>query len=279
MAETLSGPYVGKLLSVREFVVDDVALDDFHTGLELARTAGRVPSTVASGADNGYFNEIAYDNHFGHLWMRQEWEFLDALAAGGSYTVSGRIRDIYQRRDRSVVQYEVDLHDSSGTLVVRSQHYQSFLPEADPIGSVAFRDPGKKPGARRFVVPDGETFGTLARTITVEMCGEFFHGDANYHTDKDASRELGFSDVVVGGRMTMAYAAHVLEEAFGEAWWTSGRFDVKFTNPVWVGDTVTARGVLTGPLAEDPSRTGAFVWLAKQDDTIALVANASVVAG
>lgn len=279
MAETLSGPYVGKLLSVREFVVDDVVLDDFHNGLELARVDGRVPSTIADGADNGYFSEIAYENHFGHLWMRQEWEFLGALAAGGSYTVSGRIRDIYQRRDRSVVQYEVDLHDPSGTLVVRSQHHQSFLPDADPTGAVAFRDPGKKPGARRFVVPDGETFGGLARTITVEMCGEFFHGDANYHTDKDASRELGFSDVVVGGRMTMAYAAHVLEEAFGEAWWTSGRFDVKFTNPVWAGDTVTAHGVMTGPLADDVSRQGAFVWLARQDDTIALVANASVVAG
>ena len=79
--------------------------------------------------------------------------------------------------------------------------------------------------------------------------------------------------------MTMAYAAHILEEAFGEAWWTSGRFDVKFTNPVWAGDTVTAHGVMTGPLADDASRRGAFVWLARQDDTIALVANASVVAG
>ena len=67
MAETLSGPYVGKLLSVREFVVDDVVLDDFHNGLELARVDGRVPSTIADGADNGYFSEIAYENHFGHL--------------------------------------------------------------------------------------------------------------------------------------------------------------------------------------------------------------------
>ena len=45
------------------------------------------------------------------------------------------------------------------------------------------------------------------------------------------------------------------------------------------GDTVKAHGVMTGPLGEDSSRQGAFVWLAKQDDTIALVANASVVAG
>ena len=279
MAEQATGPYVGKALSVRRFVVDDGSLDDFHNGLDLPRTEGaRVPSTVASDMENGYFGEIAYENHFGHLWMRQEWEFLGELTPGGSYTASGRIRDIYQRRDRSVVQYEVDLQDPAGTLLARSQHHQSFLPDADPTGAVAFRDPGKKPGARRFVVPEGERFGGLERTITLEMCGAFFHGDANYHTDKDASQELGFTDVVVGGRMTMAYAAHILEEAFGAAWWTSGRMDLKFTNPVWTGDTVTAHGVLTGPLAEDASRSGAFVWLSKQDDTIALVATASVAA-
>lgn len=279
MAEQAAGPYVGKPLSVREFVVDDAILDDFHNGLELARTeAARVPSMIANGAEDGYFNEIAYENHFGHLWMRQEWEFLGELAPGGSYTASGRIRDIYRRRDRSVVQYEVDLHDASGTLVVRSQHHQSFLPDADPTGAVAFRNPGKKPGARKFIVPEGERFGGLERTITLEMCGEFFHGDANYHTDKDASLELGFEDVVVGGRMTMAYAGHILEEAFGAAWWTSGRLDLKFTNPVWTGDTVTAHGVMTGPVAEDTSRSGAFVWLAKQDETVALVATASVAA-
>ena len=277
MAEQAAGPYVDKQLSVREFVVDEVTLNDFHNGLELPRAEGaRVPSTVASGMENGYFDEIAYANHFGHLWMRQEWEFLGELTPGGSYTASGRIRDIYRRRDRSVVQYEVDLHDGPGTLVARSQHHQSFLPDADPTGAVAFRDPDKKPGARKFIVPEGERFGGLERTITLEMCGEFFHGDANYHTDRDASLELGFEDVVVGGRMTMAYAAHILEEAFGAAWWKTGRLDLKFTNPVWTGDTVTAQGVMTGPLAEDGSRTGAFVWLAKEDDTVALVAAASV---
>ena len=50
----------------------------------------------------------------------------------------------------------------------------------------------------------------------------------------------------------------------------------RFTNPVWPNETVIARGVMTGPLEEEPERTGAFVWLAKPDETVVLVANASV---
>ena len=102
----------------------------------------------------------------------------------------------------------------------------------------------------------------------------------NYHTNREESKKLGFGDVVVGGRMTMAYAAHILEERFGAVWWTSGRLDMKFTNPVWPNDTVIARGVMTGPLQDEqdePERRGAFVWLTKPDETIVLIANASVV--
>ncbi len=51
---------------------------------------------------------------------------------------------------------------------------------------------------------------------------------------------------------------------------------MKFTNPVWENDTVIAHGVELGPLEDDPDRTAAFVWLAKPDDTIAIIANASV---
>lgn len=127
-------------------------------------------------------------------------------------------------------------------------------------------------------MPQGVRFGGLERTISLEMCGQFFHGNANYHTDREASRELGFQDVVVGGRMTMGYVGHILEERFGEAWWRSGSFDLKFTNPVWPGDTITVNGVVTGPDPDDPERTAAFVWIAKADGTVVLIARAGVAA-
>ncbi len=128
-------PQIGKRLSERRFAVDDSVLDDYHQGLALTRRPGTpVPSMVASSPDNGYFDEIAFNNHFGHLWMRQEFEFFAPLGAGESYVVSGQIRDIYPRRDRSVVQYEVELHDSDGALKLRTQHHQSFLRDRDSSG-------------------------------------------------------------------------------------------------------------------------------------------------
>ena len=57
--------------------------------------------------------------------------------------------------------------------------------------------------------------------------------------------------------------------------------DLKFTNPTWPNDDITARGVDTGPVDDDSSgnggdRHGAFVWLEKADGTVVLIAQASV---
>lgn len=277
---TKGEPYVGKELSSRGFLVDEATLSSYYDGLGLPRPdqdggIPLVPSLVGGGPDGGYFGEIAFSNHIGHLWMRQEWELFMPFTLDRRYESTGRITEIYQRRDRRVVQYAVELHDAAGELAARSQHHQSFLLEQQSV-DVKFRDPKAKPGARKFNVPEGDPFGGLERTITLDMCDVFWQGDKNYHSNRKESEKLGFRDVVVGGLMTMPYAAHILEERYGAAWWSSGRLDLKFTNPVWLQDTVTAHGVELGPMEDDPGRTAAFVWLTKPDDTIVLVANASV---
>lgn len=273
-------PFIGKKLRQQTLTVTEALLDDYYNGLKLERPRdGAVPTTLASGPDGAYFSDIAFSYQVGHLWMRQGWDNVAPLTVGMKYVSDGEIVDIYDHRDRRVVHYVTALRDAGGSTVLRTYHHQSFLREPSSTGSVEFRDPTKKPGARKFVVPEGTRFGGLQRTITVAMCGTFFHGDANYHTDKAQSKALGFRDVVVGGRMTMPLAAHVLEQHFGHAWWTSGKFDLKFTNPVWADDTVTAHGVDTGPLADAAGRRGAFVWVEKADGTIALIMTASVAVG
>ena len=267
-------PFAGKRLSERNYAITEAMLADYHKGLQLEPHAhGLMPSMVIADAENGYFSEIAFPYHVGHLWMRQELECFRLVELEVEYTTKGRIRRIYDHRDRQVVEYSVELLNAEGQVMARTCHHQSFLIEAPEQGQVAFRDPNKKPGAYRFEVPYGDAFGGLERTITLEMCGVYFHGDANYHTDLGKSQELGFRDVVVGGRMTLAYAMHVLEEHFGEEWWKSGACVAKFTNPTWPGDTIVARGVDVGRRA---TRHGAFVWLEKADGTVVLVMDASV---
>ena len=274
----MADPYVGKALSTSQFTVDDGVLSDYFSGLNLdANPNGYIPAMIATGMDNAYFNEIAFPYQIGHLWMRQEWDLRKPLEPNYEYEVSGEITDIYEKRNRQVVKYRVDLSNADGELAIRTYHHQSFLRERISGESVELRDPSKKPGARKFVVPAGNRFGGFETTITKEMCGVFFHGNANYHTDDEAARELGFQRVVVGGRMTMAYAGTVLESYFGDAWDTSGMLDLKFTNPCWCDDVVTVHGV---ELADqpDPNRRAAFVWMQKPDESIVYVAEASVAA-
>ncbi|MCY3884378.1 MAG: MaoC family dehydratase [Gammaproteobacteria bacterium] len=174
--------------------------------------------------------------------------------------------------------YGIAIAQPDGTVAALSNHHQSFLSQELEGSSVEFRSPKEKPGAREFHVPDGHEIGEMTRTITREMCGTYFHGDANYHTNQESAKELGFQDVVVGGRMTLAYTARLLEDFFRENWWTSGELDLKFTNPVWCDDTVTVKGRLLGPHPTRLEALSCFVWIEKSNGTIALVADASILA-
>ena len=134
-------PFVGKELTGRKFAVTDAMLDDYYGGLVLApRDDGKVPTMLASDAENAFFGEIACSNHIGHLWMRQGWECFAVLNKGETYTATGRIRDIYPHRDRSVVYYEVEVRDAAGALAIRTHHHQSFLREKPATGQVLCRD-------------------------------------------------------------------------------------------------------------------------------------------
>lgn len=268
-------PQPGVDLGSAELVVDETALNDYYQGLEIDRPAevGSAPSMVAANADMS--TRMYFANDFGNLWLRQEWDFRKPLEAGAAYQVSGRSLDVYQRRDRSVILTETVLKDEAGDVAVVQRHHQSFVLDQSE-GQVTLRDPAKKEGARTYSLPEGEPFGPIVRTISLEMCGSFFHGDRNYHTDKQASEELGFTDVVVGGKMTMSLVGELLDQRFGDAWKSSGKLLIKFANIVWPDETVTVKGVLQGPNADDPSRRNIACWVEKDNGVVAVVAEGSL---
>lgn len=273
-----SDPAIGKILADRDFVVTEAMIDDHFEGLALDRSAfdrgeTPVPSMIAGGADN-FHEQSRFQQDRGHLWMRQRWDLRSPLIPGDSYVAHARIEHIYKRRDRTVVVTAMTLKDADGQVVVRSDHHQSFLLD-QPDGEVELRDPTKKEGARKFQVPAGSELEPFDRVITLEMCGTYFHGSRSYHTDLEASKALGFRNVVVGGRLTMSYMGQLLEQHFGDAWWHNGQLDIKFTNPVWPDDHITVRGVSTGPAEDDAKREAVFAWIEKDDGTIVAIADAN----
>ena len=268
-------PQAGVDLGSSTVAVDDTALNDYYEGLELNRPAdlSTAPSMVAANADLS--TRMHYANDFGNLWLRQEWDFRQPLKPGAQYETSARSIDIYDRRDRSVILTETVLKDEAGEVAVTMRHHQSFVLYQSE-GQVTLRDPSKKEGAKTYALPEGDAFGPLVRTISLEMCGSFFHGDRNYHTDKQASEELGFTDVVVGGKMTMSLIGELLDQRFGDAWKSSGKLLVKFANIVWPNETVSVKGVLQGPNEDDPERRNIACWVEKDNGVIAVVAEGSL---
>ena len=270
--------HIGKDLGSREFVADESMLKDYFDGLEI--DAGwysnrpyenRVAPSMTVTAVDGGFPGGGFKNSFGNLWMRQQWELNSPITPGQQYTATSRVVDIYDHRNRTLVNSEVVLWSPDGEAMATGHHHQSYL-LSQSSGKVALRDPKAKGGARRFAVPDGDLVEGDPHPISLEMCGTFFHGNANYHTDKRAAEELGFEEVVVGGRMTMSYVGDLMDKHFGRSWFEGGKLDIKFTNIVWPEDVVTAKAVITD---ETDGRANAAVWMEKEDGTVVIVGSAS----
>ena len=275
--------YVGKDLGSREFVATDELMENYFAGLEIDGswyvehspfTETVAPSMVLTDVETG-FEGAGFENSFGTLWMRQEWDTHAPIVPGERYKATSRVSDIYEHRGRTVVDQETTLWTLGGEMAARGRHHQSYMRDQSS-GQVELRSPKSKEGVRRFAVPEGETIGSEDHTITLEMCGIFFHGNANYHTDKKIAEELGFPDVVVGGRMTLSYIGDMMDKRFGKGWYEGGSLDAKFTNIVWPGDTVITRGVITDTVEGDgPDRANVAVWMEKDDGTVVIVGNAS----
>lgn len=272
-SQSSAEPYEGQVLKPRPFVITPDLLSDYFAGLDI-RPRAEVPLMVANTADSG--GRLLFSQQRGHLWLRQEWEFHGPLQEGIEYSAEGQVASIYPRKERTILLSETTLREPSGKAISIQRHHQSFLLDAPPTGEVRLREPSEKEAARApGIAPSGRPIAGAPHPITLEMCGQFFHGSRNYHSDREQSRELGFKDVVVGGRMTMGYVGELLETELGPAWAQTGRLLVKFTNVTWPGETVHASAVVTGPLADDPSRQGVTARVEKADGTVVIAAEGS----
>lgn len=271
MTETRPEPFVGQQLTTRSWTVTDEMVANYRGGLEVDARC-YVPLMLANAVEPSPM----FSQQRGHLWLRQEWEFHQPLAKGVPYTLEAAIGDIYPRRDRTILLTESTLRDADGEVVSRQRHHQSFLLDNAPAGEVTFRDPSTKEGAAQVPPTMSVELGSLERTVSLEMCGEFFFGSKNYHSDREQSAALGFRDVVVGGRMTMGYMGELLDATLGERWARSGRLLVKFTNVLWPEETIRVVAGLGGPSAGDTSRDVVLARVTKSDGTVVLVAEGSV---
>jgi acyl dehydratase len=233
------------------------------------------PVIVYQDADS-QFKGWYLDNLLGNLWRRQQWEIHAPTFVGQTVHCSARVAERYRRRDRDVVAMEMWVRDDGGQLIAHAVHHQSFLAE-QTTGEVTLRDPRAKEGAGQYAEPVGQPLSLeLKKTFTEAMCNEFFYRSKNYHNDKEASRELGFRETVIGGRMTLSCVTELLTRHFGRGFYLGGQLDVKFTNVLWPDEPFTTRGIITGRRVEGgQTRAAVTVFCEKADGTKIIVADAS----
>jgi acyl dehydratase len=68
-----------------------------------------------------------------------------------------------------------------------------------------------------------------------------YSGPGNIHSDVEVAKRTGLDAPIAQGMMTLAYASELMTNVCGSDWLERGQISVKFTKPVFDGDTVTVR--------------------------------------
>lgn len=222
-------------------------------------------------------------NLFGNLHAQQDWELFGAIRIGATVRSRSTIIERYHKRGRDYVVNETDLCDADdGRLLVRGRTYQSFLPAepgAESSGFVVDESSAARKAPRpAFPTARGPDLPPVKKTIDERTCWMFSGPGANYHTDREQARKIGFPNIVVQGMMSTCFVSRVMQDHFGMGWVVGGRMSVKLTNVLWVDETVTAHAKIREEVDEGTqTRVHCDVWVEKDDGVRVALGTASAV--
>jgi len=229
-----------------------------------------------------FVGEWYLKNLFGNLHAQQDWELFAPIHLDTQVRTRSTIIDRYHKRGRDYVVNETDLMCAeSGRLLVRGRTHQSFLPpkDAEGEGFVVDQDTAKKKSAAArppFPTAKGEDLVSTTKKIDERRCWMFSGPAANYHTDREQAKKLGFPTIVVQGMMTTCFASQVMLDHFGMGFLEGGKMSLKLTNVVWVDEILTAYGRIRETTPEGTlTRVHCDVWVEKEDGTRVLIGDAS----
>jgi len=280
--------FVGRHCGSHRYDVSRELVDFYAEALEDPSPlyAELAPSLLFHSECYKFVGEWYLKNLFGNLHAQQDWEFFAPIAIGAQVQTRSTIVERFHKRGRDYVVNEVDVCDAAdGRLLVRGRTFQSFLPESrekKPDGDFVVDEGTARTKAPRQAFPTatGPDLAPVKKTIDQRRCWMFSGPGRNYHTDREAARQLGFPNIVVQGMMSTCFAAQVLQDAFGQGWVVGGKMSLKLTNVLWVDETVTAHAKLREEVPEgDRTRAHCDVWVEKDDGTRVALGTASALRG
>jgi len=126
----------------------------------------------------------------------------------------------------------------------------------------------------------GEELASVARKVTMEDMVLFEpEGEHNIHTDDALARSAGLPAAIAAGVQFMSYIFELLYREYGFESVPGTALDVRIRTPVFAGDTVTARGRITGARdVGDGERVSLDVWCENQRGEQVIAGTAEVTA-
>jgi acyl dehydratase len=278
--------YVGRHCGSNEYdVTKDVvsfyadALDDHHP-----LQSEYAPPLLYHSECYKFVGEWYLKNLFGNLHLQQDWRAFAPIPIGSRVRTRSTIIGRYSKRGRDIVLNETDVLDAeSHRLLVRGHTHQSFLPPKDRPAEreqyVVDEDTAaRKAGRPPFPTATGPDLPGATTHIDARRCWMFSGPGKNYHTDAEQAKKLGFPNIVVQGMMSTCFVSRVMQDHFGMGWLEGGEMSVKFTNVLWVDETVTTHAKVREEVREGTrTRVHCDVWVDKRDGTKVLLGSASAV--
>lgn len=226
------------------------------------------------------------------LHTQEELWFHNPVFFGEQATLQGKYVDKYEKRGQGYVVMEAEARGEDGRLLIshRGGEIMRTHPasarskkksQEDAEAGDKSKDAGKNKGSKRVSgeycedlapvkqaredLQAGTPIAKLQKHITQEqmsvysLVGKYYK---NIHNNLDVAREAGLERPIVQGQQQVGYLTELLTRFFGPSWFTSGWEKIKFLNPVYAGETVTATGVVTGRKPENgKTRLELEVWI------------------
>jgi acyl dehydratase len=195
------------------------------------------------------------------LHTQEELWFLNPVFVGERARLHGKYVEKYERRGKGYVVMEADARGEDGRVLLRHRGVEILHIEPGPVvGKGTDAAPERRvtgeyrkelepaTRARSGIVP-GTPLAPLVKRIMQDQIAVFSLVGKhlkNIHTDLEVARKAGLSNTIAQGMMETIYLTELLASFFGASWFTTGWEKMKFIAPVMSGETVTARGVVTG---------------------------------
>lgn len=194
------------------------------------------------------------------LHQRQDIWYHRPVRVGDTLTLKGRYVEKYERRGKGYVVFESEAVNAAGEVVVsqRCTEVMSIPPGIETATGTAHPPSRKIEG----IWPDGVPTVDAPSMVTSlpaplpliekeldQNAMSVFSGVAshrrNIHNNLEKAQKFGFDRCVAAGMMEACWLSEMATRYFGSDFLMRGHVSAVFLSPIFAGDVVTCRGVVT----------------------------------